>query len=470
MSFFSRLTDRARAVDSLVCVGLDPHREFLAEQTAAGAEAFCLRLIECTEDSACAFKPNSAFFEALGPSGLEALRTVIAAVPEGIPIILDAKRGDIPSTAVAYAQAAFEILGAQAITLNPYLGRDSIEPFLSDPERGVFLLCKTSNPGSEDLQSLALREGESLYERVARLAEGWNTADNIGLVVGATDVEALASARAAAPNLWILAPGVGAQGGGLEAAVRAGLRADGLGLLLPFSRSLARAIDPGAEVERLRQAISQVRGARPGEAPGPLPAPLARLADALLAAGCVRFGEFTLRSGMTSPIYLDLRRLVSSPDLLAQVAAAYRPLLDGLRFDRLAALPYAALPIGTALSLQTGWPLVYPRKEAKEYGTRTEVEGDFQPGETVVVIDDVATTGESKLEAVHRLQAAGLVVHDVVVLIDRQSGAGAALAKAGYRLHAARTLTQLLDHWERSGKVPQEMLKATRRFLSEHRS
>jgi uridine monophosphate synthetase len=470
MSFFSWLAERARAVDSLVCIGLDPHPEFLAERTAAAAEAFCLRLIECTADGACAFKPNSAFFEAFGPAGLEALRTVIAAVPEGIPVILDAKRGDIASTALAYAQATFEVLGAQAITLNPYLGRDSLEPFLSDPERGVFLLCKTSNPGSEDLQTLALREGEPLYARVARLAAAWNTADNLGLVVGATDIEALASARAAAPDLWILAPGVGAQGGGLEAAVRAGLRSDGLGLLLPISRSLARAADPRTEANRMREAVNKVRSSAPVEEPLPLPASLARLADALLAAGCVRFGEFTLRSGLTSPIYLDLRTLVSSPDLLAQAAAAYRPLLEGLRFDRLAALPYAALPVGTALSLQTGRPMVYPRKEAKEYGTRAEVEGDFQPGETAVVIDDVATTGGSKFEAIQRLQAAGLVVHDVVVLIDRESGAEAALAEAGYRLHAALTLTQLLDHWERGGKVSREMLTATRRFLSEHGS
>ena len=151
--------------------------------------------------------------------------------------------------------------------------------------------------------------------------------------------------------------------------------------------------------------------------------PYSLLADGLLEAGCVKFGQFTLKSGLESPIYLDLRQLVSYPALLAQVAAAYVPILRGLSFDRLAALPYAALPIGAAISLQTGWPLVYPRKEAKAYGTKAEIEGLFSPGERAVVVDDLTTTGGSKFEAIEKLTAAGLQVSDVVVLIDRQSGA-----------------------------------------------
>ena len=154
--FFSRLEARARQIDSLLCVGLDPHTADLSAPTAAAARDFCLRLIEATADQAAAFKPNAAFFEALGPDGWAVLREVIAAAPEGVPMILDAKRGDIASTAEAYAQSAFAGLGADAITLSPYLGRDSLTPFLADPQRGVFLLCKTSNPGAADLQDLAL--------------------------------------------------------------------------------------------------------------------------------------------------------------------------------------------------------------------------------------------------------------------------------------------------------------------------
>ena len=142
------------------------------------------------------------------------------------------------------------------------------------------------------------------------------------------------------------------------------------------------------------------------------------------------------------------------------------PLLARLAFDRLAALPYAALPIATAISLQAGWPLIYPRKEAKDYGTRAEIEGEFHPGETAVVIDDLATTGASKFEAIAKLTAAGLLVRDVVVLIDRQSGAAAALAAAGLRLHAVFTLTALLDHWQRTAQVPAAQIEAARAFIA----
>ena len=339
-----------------------------------------------TAAAAAAFKPNAAFFELYGGEGVEALRQVIASIPEGIPVILDAKRGDIASTAEAYARAAFTTLGAHAITANPYLGGDALAPFLADPGRGVFLLCKTSNPGSGDLQDLRLLGSGGalrLYEQVAALAQGWNSQDNLGLVVGATYPQALAAARRQAPDLWILAPGVGVQGGDLAACLQAGLRRDGSGLLVTVSRSLAQADSPEAAAQALRAAINRaradLRASQPQGAPD-LPPALRQLADGLLESGCVRFGEFTLKSGLTSPLYIDLRRLVTYPELLAQAAAAYTPILKGLSFQRMAALPYAAIPIATAISLLGNGPVIYPRKEVKAYGTRAEIEGVLRAG------------------------------------------------------------------------------------------
>jgi uridine monophosphate synthetase len=483
MGFFSRLEARARKIDSLLCIGLDPHPADLPAANADAALHFCLRLIEATADTAVAFKPNAAFFEALGAPGITALAQVIASVPADIPVILDVKRGDIASTADAYAQAAFQTLGAHAVTLSPYLGHDSLTPFLDDPEHGAFLLCKTSNPGSGDLQDLIvlptgtttnpdLSEALTLYEVVAQRAQIWNIHDNLGLVAGATHPQALARVRRAAPDLWILAPGIGAQGGDLNAALAAGLRRDGFGLIVPVSRAISRADDPHRAALELRDGLNLARQnwrVTVTPVPAPLPTllapPLAALAEGLLAACCVQFGEFKLKSGLISPIYLDLRRLVGFPQLLQQAAAAYGTLLQPLQFDRLAALPYAALPIATAISLQHNWPMVYPRKEVKEYGTRAEVEGVYQSGERAAMIDDLATTGGSKFEAIEKLTAVGLTVTDVVVLIDRQSGASEGLAQAGYKLHAVLTLTQLLDYYEHTNRIPAERIAAVRAFL-----
>ena len=192
---------------------------------------------------------------------------------------------------------------------------------------------------------------------------------------------------------------------------------------------------------------------------------LAALADGLLSAGCIKFGEFTLKSGLKSPIYIDLRQIITYPKLLEQVGVAYLPLLKDLKFDRLAGLPYAAIPIATAVSLQGNYPMIYPRKEVKAYGTKAEIEGEFHAGETALVIDDLATTGGSKFEAIEKLTGAELVVKDVVVLVDRQSGAKESLEQAGYAMYAVFTITQLLDYWESTGKVEKDKIEATRKFL-----
>ena len=266
-TFFSFLERRVDDSSSLLCIGLDPHIPDLKEPTAASALDFCLNLVKQTARYAAAFKPNTAFFEVFGAEGWTALKHVIEAISEEssrlgsrIPIILDAKRGDIASTADAYAQSAFETLGADCITLNPYLGKDSIEPFIKNHEKGVFLLCKTSNAGSMDLQNLLVMPMGSdtpmpLYLYVAKLAAQWNEKNNVGVVVGATHPQIMEMIRAAVPDLWFLAPGVGAQGGELETTLRAGLRKDGKGVLLPVSRAIARAENPGKAAAELRDQI-----------------------------------------------------------------------------------------------------------------------------------------------------------------------------------------------------------------------
>jgi len=193
---------------------------------------------------------------------------------------------------------------------------------------------------------------------------------------------------------------------------------------------------------------------------------LVSLADGLLNAGCIKFGSFTLKSGLQSPIYIDLRQIITYPKLLEQVGAVYLPLLKELTFDRIAGLPYAAIPIATAISLAGNYPMIYPRKEVKTYGTKAEIEGEYHAGETIVVIDDLATTGGSKFEAIEKLTGVGLVVKDVVVLVDRQSGAKESLAQAGYSMRAVLTIGQLLEYWEENGKVEKDKIEETRKFLA----
>jgi orotidine-5'-phosphate decarboxylase len=233
MNFFDRLADRIGAVDSVVSVGLDPDPDRIPDHLHdhdLPRWAFNRRIIDATHEHAAAFKPNAAFYE--DPDGWKALQETVAyAHGKDVPVLLDAKRADIGNTARQYADLLSDDgMGVDAITINPYLGRDSLEPFLSREDKGVIVLCRTSNPGGADLQDLELASGEPLYERVAALADLWNEHGNVGLVVGATAPEELETLRAAVPDLPFLVPGVGAQGGDAEAAVEYGL-ADGVGLV-----------------------------------------------------------------------------------------------------------------------------------------------------------------------------------------------------------------------------------------------
>jgi len=471
LPFLKQLEARARAVDSLLCVGLDPHPDLLPENTAKAAYEFCKRIIDQTHDLACAFKPNSAFFEALGGAGFDALRDVIAYIRQvdpSIPVILDAKRGDISSTADAYARAAFEVLGASAITLSPYLGLDSVAPFLKYPGKGAFILVRTSNPGADEFQDQFVEmqgHTQHLYSVVAEHVKNWSTGDNLGLVVGATHMAPIISIRGKSPDAWMLVPGVGAQGGELFSVLWDGLREDGLGILINASRSIAKAEEPRQEAQRLRSEINFIRQRRQTRAVLPS-AHFLKLLWAVQSAGCVKIGTFKLKSGSESPIYIDMRRLVATPGLLRVVAEALATRIETLGdFDHLAGIPYAALPIVTITAQVMQRSLVYPRREAKTYGTKAHVEGVFKSGDVVVLIDDLATTGDSKIEAIDKLKDAGLIVRDIVVVIDREQGAKETLEKAGYRFHALLTITQILDELERLGQITTEKRQEVNAYL-----
>ncbi|MFC6875318.1 orotidine-5'-phosphate decarboxylase [Halobellus marinus] len=263
--FFDRLGDRIDRIDSVVSVGLDADRSRLPDHLRdreLPQWAFNRRIIDATHEHAACYKPNAAFYES--PEGWRALRETIAyAKGKDVPVLLDAKRADIGNTTRQYAQLLDDV---DAITVNPYMGRDSLQPFLDREEKGVFVLCRTSNPGGADLQDLELASGEAVYERVAALADLWNQHGNVGLVVGATAPDELESIRKQVPDLPFLVPGIGAQGGDAEAAVEHGL-ADGVGLV-NSSRGIIFAGEDrgeefakaaGAAARKLKKRLNQYR-------------------------------------------------------------------------------------------------------------------------------------------------------------------------------------------------------------------
>ncbi|MDR0736475.1 MAG: orotidine-5'-phosphate decarboxylase [Zoogloeaceae bacterium] len=260
MTFIQTLAAAWKKNDSLLCVGLDPDPARFPAHLRGKGDAifeFCKAIVAATADLVCAFKPQIAYFAAhRAEDQLEALIAHIHAAHPGIPVILDAKRGDIGATAAQYAVEAFERFRADALTVNPYMGRDSIAPYLAYTDKGVILLCRTSNPGGNDVQALDVG-GERLYERVARLAaEEWNDSGQCALVVGATYPAELARARALVGDMPILSPGIGAQGGDIAAALRAGQTRNGTGLILNSSRAILYA-SPGEHYARAARQSAQ---------------------------------------------------------------------------------------------------------------------------------------------------------------------------------------------------------------------
>lgn len=260
-----KLESRMESSDSLLCVGLDPEASRLPERIRREQFpffAFCREVIDGTAPFACAFKPNTAFFEAHGARGWDELAMVFAYLRQHHPdvfTICDAKRGDIGSTNRGYVSSVFDELQADAITLHPYLGSEALAPFLEREDRASIVLCRTSNPGAGELQDLRV-DGRPLWEQVAeRVARDWNKRGNCMLVVGATWPEEMRRIREVAPEMTFLVPGIGAQGGDIEATVRAGLRGDGKGLIISSSRAIVFADVPARAARETRDNINAAR-------------------------------------------------------------------------------------------------------------------------------------------------------------------------------------------------------------------
>jgi len=270
-TFLSLLEKRVQDSSSLICIGLEPHIHDLPNSSAVTALDFCLQIVRQTAPYTAAFMLNPAYFEIFGVEYWSILKQVVDAIHSEsarlgsiIPIILDARRSDIESAAEAYAKSTFDNLNVHCITLNPYLGKDSIEPFIRNPKRGAFLLAKTSNAGSMDIQNaLVLPSGSDspmpIYMYIAHLAQEWNVNNNIGIVVAAAHPKIMSMIRAGVPNLWFLSSDINTQDGELELALKAGLRADGKGMLVHASNSIAQAVDTPAKVAKdLRDKILKI--------------------------------------------------------------------------------------------------------------------------------------------------------------------------------------------------------------------
>lgn len=465
MSFVEKLTTAIARNQSLLFVGLDPNPEMLPSRYSNGDLLEALGdwlewAIQETADQVCAYKPTLGFYLALGTEGLELLDRVLAAIPAEIPIILDAKHGDL-NTATALATTVFDRWHVDAITLNPYAGQDAVAPFLIHPDKAVFILCRTSNPAQ------ALQEYPSpkspFYLQVVKEAKTWGIPEQLGLEVGSAAVEVWQQIRAIAPERWIVARSIWAEECDFEAICAAGLNSSGDGLLIPVPQDIIGSENLGSEVWDLNQRIDRLRDNLIQEnARCDLWMPDVCLLEEhphqdlilqLFDIGCIIFGEFVQASGEVFPYYIDLRKIISNPQLFHQIINAYAEILETLTFDRIAGIPYGSLPTATGLSLRLEHPMIFPRKEVKAHGTRRLVEGNFLPGETIAVVDDILISGKSVMEGAEKLKSVGLFVEDIVVFIDHERGVKDRLKNNGYRAHSVLNLSEITETLRRSGRI-----------------
>lgn len=271
MTFKAKLRASEDASGSLLCLGLDPEADLLppaVERSPQGIARFVRTMVEAVDDAVSSYKLNLAFYERWGREASWLLDQALSVLPKGRPVILDAKRGDVGSTAQAYAHAMFEAWDADAVTVHPYLGYDSVAPFLAHKDKEVFIVCRTSNPGAAEFQHLR-SDGETLYRHVARAGVRWDHHDNVAFVVGATAPAELRDVRQIVGERLLLVPGVGAQGADLAAAVRAALRVDGRGVIIPIARAILFASSGADYADAARAAALRYRDAINALRPAP---------------------------------------------------------------------------------------------------------------------------------------------------------------------------------------------------------
>ena len=478
MNFFDKLNAAIARHQSLLIIGLDPNPEMIpARYCSQGDTASIMAglwdwlqfMIAETAEQVCAYKPTLGFYQALGVEGMELLQQTLKAVPTHIPVILDAKHSDL-NTSTIFARTVFTQWQVDAITVSPYAGQDQVAPFLLYPDKAVFVLCCTSNPAATELQQYPTT-ASPLYLQVVKAAKAWGTPDQLGLEVGTTAPAILSQIRAAAPERVILARSIWAEGGeNLSEILTAGLSSSGDGLLIPVPQDLLGSELLGKQVQALRDAVNQARVQVVSAASTCsiwLPDvclltthPQMDLILQLYDLGCILFGEFVQASGATFPYYIDLRKIISNPQIFHQILSAYADILQKLEFDRIAGIPYGSLPTATGLALRLNRPMIFPRKEVKAHGTRRLIEGNFHPGETVVVVDDILISGKSAMEGAEKLKSAGLNVQDIVVFLDHEQGVKDRLAANGYRSHSVLTISEITGTLYEAGRIDQEQFTA----------
>ncbi|MBD1911717.1 MULTISPECIES: bifunctional orotidine-5'-phosphate decarboxylase/orotate phosphoribosyltransferase [unclassified Leptolyngbya] len=474
MAFFEALETAIAHHQSLLFVSLDPNPELLPDRfrksgqdDLQGLYEWLLWVINQTAESVCAYKPTLGFYQALGAPGLELLQKVLQAIPQNIPVILDAKHGDL-NTSTTLAHTVFEEWQVDAITLSPFTGQDSAAPFLVYPGKAVFVLCHTSNPGAIALQHHP-NTTNPFYLQVVEEARNWGPTEQVGLEVGTTQPEVLAKIRAIAPERLILARSIWQEAASVNAIVTAGLNQNGNGLLIPIPQDWLSQENLAELMRSLKTEINAIRNqAQQGASSCELWTGNGSSSEQnshvdlilqLFDVGCLLFGEFVQASGAVFPYYIDLRKIISNPQLFHQVLNAYAGILKTLQFDRIAGIPYGSLPTATGLALHLNYPMIYPRKEVKAHGTRRVVEGNFHPGETVVVVDDVFISGNSAIEGAGKLQSVGLEVKDIVVLLDHERGVKDRLRAHGFRGYSVLTMSEITKTLYQAGRIDAEQAK-----------